>query len=110
MVVRIARRYKQHNLKFCIITFYDLQRAAIAEAMEDANFPTDCVYNVDSFQGMDHPPHIGDALISTMAGRERSRSCDVILSPDTTTRILEVATPHERRPDSLPQRDGSHYQ
>ena len=55
MAVQIAKRYKQHNLNFCIITFYDLQRTAIAKAMGVASLPTDCVYNVDSFQGMDDP-------------------------------------------------------
>ena len=58
MVVRIARRYHQRSLDFCIITFYDPQRAAITKALEVANLPTGCVYNVDSFQGMGHPPHI----------------------------------------------------
>jgi hypothetical protein len=55
MVVWIAKRYNQHSPNFCIITFYDLQRAAIAKALEDENLSMGCVYNVDSFQGMDHP-------------------------------------------------------
>jgi hypothetical protein len=51
MVVRIAKRYHQHHLKFCIITFYDPQRNAISKALESENLPTGYVYNVDSFQG-----------------------------------------------------------
>lgn len=53
MVVRVARRYHQLKLNFCIITFYDPQRAAILRALENENenLPLDCVYNVDSFQG-----------------------------------------------------------
>ncbi|KAI0251227.1 AAA domain-containing protein [Lactifluus subvellereus] len=51
MVVRIARRYHQRKLEFCIITFYDPQRAAITRALEAENLPSGCVYNVDSFQG-----------------------------------------------------------
>jgi superfamily I DNA and/or RNA helicase len=52
MVVRVARRYHQLKLGFCIITFYDPQRAAIIRALENDDLPSDCVYNVDSFQGM----------------------------------------------------------
>ena len=55
MIVQIARRYEQHRLNFCIITFYDPQRAAITEALEAENLPTGRVYNVDSFQGVNHP-------------------------------------------------------
>jgi regulator of nonsense transcripts 1 len=58
MVVRVARRYQQHGLDFCIITFYDPQRAAIAKALESADLPSERVYNVDSFQGMCHFPRI----------------------------------------------------
>ena len=54
MVVRIARRYEQKGLNFCIITFYDPQRAAITEALKNEKLPTGCVYNVDSFQGINH--------------------------------------------------------
>ncbi|KAI0002119.1 P-loop containing nucleoside triphosphate hydrolase protein, partial [Russula compacta] len=50
MVVRIAGLYKQRGLNFCIITFYDPQRAAIAKALEAAKLPSAYVYNVDSFQ------------------------------------------------------------
>ena len=87
MVVRIARRYNERGLKFCIITFYDPQRAAISKAMEVANLPTGCVYNVDSFQGMSHPRCMNGALRSTIAGRERSRLCNPVISPDPSTRI-----------------------
>ena len=52
MVVRVARRYHQLKLNFCIITFYDPQRAATTRALENEGLPSDCVYNVDSFQGM----------------------------------------------------------
>ena len=55
MVVRIARRYNERGLKFCIITFYDPQRATITKALETAGLPTGCVYNVDSFQGIIYP-------------------------------------------------------
>ena len=51
MVVRIAKRYHQHRLNFCIITFYDPQRAAISKALKSEKLPAECVYNVDSFQG-----------------------------------------------------------
>jgi hypothetical protein len=55
MVVRVARRYQQHGLNFCIITFYDPQRAAITKALKDEGLPSERVYNVDSFQGMCDP-------------------------------------------------------
>ncbi len=58
MVVRIARRYHQRKHNFCVITFYDPQRAAITKALENEDLPSDCVYNVDSFQGMWHSPCI----------------------------------------------------
>jgi superfamily I DNA and/or RNA helicase len=54
MVVRIAGQYHKHRLDFCIITFYDPQRAAIIEALEKADLPSERVHNVDSFQGMCH--------------------------------------------------------
>jgi hypothetical protein len=54
MVVKIAGRYHHLGLDFCIITFYDPQRAAIIEALERADLPLECVYNVDSFQGTCH--------------------------------------------------------
>ena len=62
MVVRVARRYHQVKLGFCIITFYDPQRAAIIEALENEGLPSDCVYNVDSFQGRCRSPCISVAL------------------------------------------------
>jgi superfamily I DNA and/or RNA helicase len=58
MVVRVARRYQQRELDFCIITFYDPQRAAIIKALEKADLQSERVYNVDSFQGMCDTPHI----------------------------------------------------
>ena len=60
MAVRVAKRYHQLKLNFCIITFYDPQRAAILRALENEieDFPLDCVYNVDSFQGTWRPPCI----------------------------------------------------
>ena len=61
MVVRIARRYNQRGLSFCIITFYDPQRAAISKAIEAENLPTGCVYNVDSFQGLVHSSPLAQA-------------------------------------------------
>jgi superfamily I DNA and/or RNA helicase len=54
MVVRVAERYQEHGLDFCIITFYDPQRAAITQALKNASLPSERVYNVDSFQGMCH--------------------------------------------------------
>lgn len=64
MVVRIAGLYKQQGLSFCIITFYDPQRAAIAKALEAANLPsTACVYNVDSFQGNANGPTLFSRVI-----------------------------------------------
>jgi superfamily I DNA and/or RNA helicase len=58
MVVRIARRYHQRKLNFCIITFYDPQRAAIIDALNTAKLPSGRVFNVDSFQGMNHSSHL----------------------------------------------------
>jgi superfamily I DNA and/or RNA helicase len=52
MVVRIAKQYQQRGLNFCIITFYDPQRAALIRDLENAGLPSERVYNVDSFQGM----------------------------------------------------------
>ena len=52
MAVRVAKRYHQRRLNFCVITFYDHQRAAITKALKAENLPSECVYNVDSFQGM----------------------------------------------------------
>jgi regulator of nonsense transcripts 1 len=57
MVVRIAKRYHQRKLEFCIITFYDPQRAAITKALKAEDLPSERVYNVDSFQGMAHSAH-----------------------------------------------------
>jgi hypothetical protein len=57
MAVRIAKRYHQRRLNFCIITFYDQQRDAITKALKAGNLPSGCVYNVDSFQGMFHAAH-----------------------------------------------------
>lgn len=51
MAARVAKQYHQHNLKFCIITFYDSQRSAIVKALKAEEIPSGCVYNVDSFQG-----------------------------------------------------------
>ena len=53
--------------------------------------------------------HLADALISPISGRERSRLRDFVFSPDAASRILELATSHERRPDPLPQRNGSRH-
>lgn len=62
MVVKIAGRYQELGLNFCVITFYDPQRAAIITALENADLRSECVYNVDSFQGMCHFPHIRTRL------------------------------------------------
>ncbi|KAI0302431.1 AAA domain-containing protein [Multifurca ochricompacta] len=51
MVVRVAKQYHRLKLNFCIITFYDPQRAAITKALKAENLPSGCVYNVDSYQG-----------------------------------------------------------
>jgi superfamily I DNA and/or RNA helicase len=56
-VVRIARRYHERRLEFCVITFYDPQRAAITRALDAENIPSERVFNVDSFQGMSHSSH-----------------------------------------------------
>ncbi len=63
MVVRVAKRYHQRRLNFCVITFYDPQRAAITKALEAAMIPSECVYNVDSFQGMFHFSHVAFASL-----------------------------------------------
>jgi hypothetical protein len=118
MVVRVARRYHQLKLGFCIITFYDPQRAAITRALENEDLPSDCVYSVDSFQGMWRSPCISvDSLRLTspipnrrstqLDLRERSRLRDIVFRPDKAAGILEIAAPHERRSDPLPQGNGS---
>jgi hypothetical protein len=115
MVVRVARQYHQHKLNFCIITFYDPQRSAITQALENEDLPTDCVYNVDSFQGMWHasyqyrlaPSQLADPKSSPV--RERSRLCDTVFRSDDATRVLEIAASHERRPEPLPQGNGSRH-
>ncbi|THG92920.1 hypothetical protein EW026_g8158 [Hermanssonia centrifuga] len=50
VVVNLVRYY-YHNQPFVVITPYDAQRVAIQNALEKANLPSNCVYNVDSFQG-----------------------------------------------------------
>ena len=111
MVIRIAKQYEQHRLNFCIITFYDLQRAAIAKALQAANLPTGRVHNVDSFQGIDDPFGINDALISIAAGtvRKRGRLRDLVFSQNRASGILECAASHERRSDPVLQRNGSRH-
>lgn len=52
MAVRVAKRYHERHLSFCVITFYDHQRTAITKALKADDLPSECVYNVDSFQGM----------------------------------------------------------
>ncbi|KAJ7435910.1 P-loop containing nucleoside triphosphate hydrolase protein [Mycena galericulata] len=47
----LVRRYTQTGKKFCIITPYDAQRAAIERQLKDENLPHEAVYNVDFFQG-----------------------------------------------------------
>ncbi len=49
-------------------------------------------------------------LTLIVAGRERSGLCDLIDSPYTATRILDLATSHKRRVDPLPQGDGGRHQ
>src|SRR5258708_24158034 len=41
--------------------------------------------------------------------RERSRLCDPVFCSDDATRVLEIAASHERRPDPLPQGNGSRH-
>jgi hypothetical protein len=102
MVVRVARRYHQLKLSFCIITFYDPQRAAIIGALENDDLPSDCVYNVDSFQGMWRSPCNQRRLVQLDLVRERSGFRDIVLRSDKASGILEIAAPHERRSDPLP--------
>lgn len=49
-VVHVVKHYYKHQ-NFCIITPYDLQRAAIQTALKAENLPADSVFAVDSFQG-----------------------------------------------------------
>ena len=116
MVVPVARQYHRHRLNFCIITFYDPQRAAIIKALEDEDLPSDCVYNVDSFQGMwrSHCFSVDDLLrpsslipSSFNLIRERGRLCDPVFRSDKAAGFFEIATPHERRSDPLPQGNDS---
>lgn len=48
-VVRLVQNY-YHRKKYCIITPYDAQRAAISRELARNGLP-DSVFNVDSFQG-----------------------------------------------------------
>jgi hypothetical protein len=104
MVVRVAKRYGQLKRDFCIITFYDPQRAAISRALENENLASDCVYNVDSFQGMSRWGSLRLQLAdlkSLGSVRERSGLRDLVFRSDKATRILEFAAAHERRSDPL---------
>ncbi|KIK52409.1 hypothetical protein GYMLUDRAFT_1028835, partial [Collybiopsis luxurians FD-317 M1] len=49
-MVNLVRNY-YHSKKFCIITPYDAQRAAIQKALKQEEHPWEHVFNVDSFQG-----------------------------------------------------------
>jgi hypothetical protein len=112
MVVRVARRYHQLKLAFCIITFYDPQRAAIIDALEHDDLPSDCVYNVDSFQGMWRAPCISALVVQRSTfnfARERKRLRDPVFRSDQATGILEIAAPDERRSYPLPQGNGSRH-
>ena len=102
MVVRVARRYHQFKLNFCIITFYDPQRAAIIKALENAGLPSERVHNVDSFQDrcqllvlvLLFPTSLADIKSSLV--RERSGLCNLCLRSYTAARILESAASRER--------------
>jgi hypothetical protein len=111
MVVRIAKRYQQRGLKFCVITFYDLQRSVVDKALQAENLPAGCVYNVDSFQGMVNPSSISDPGFQ-LAGtvRKRGRLCNLVFSQDKACRIPEVTASHECRHDTLSQRNDSRHQ
>jgi regulator of nonsense transcripts 1 len=50
-ICHLVRRYAQSGRKFCVITPYDAQRAAIERQLEAEDLPHNAVYNVDSFQG-----------------------------------------------------------
>ena len=94
MVVRVARQYHEHRLNYCIITFYDPQRAAIIRALENDDLPSDCVYNVDSFQGVRRSPcfSVDDSLSLSLLIPNRRSNCSgneadyVILSSVRTQR------------------------
>jgi len=111
MVVRVAGQYHRHGLDFCIITFYDPQRAAVIEALKKADLPSERVHNVDSFQGKCHSwssrsPRL-DSLILFV--RERGRLCDPFFRSDKAAWFFEITASHERRIDPLPQRNGSRH-
>ncbi|PIL32979.1 hypothetical protein GSI_05097 [Ganoderma sinense ZZ0214-1] len=68
-----------HDKEFCIITPYDGQRTALAEALRRAKLPADFtdkaesfIYNVDSFQGHEKPYVIVSAVRTTAPGFLRS--------------------------------------
>jgi len=63
MAVRVAKRYHQQRLNFCIITFYDQQSDAITKALKAGNLPSGCVYNVDSFQGLFHSSRVASTSL-----------------------------------------------
>jgi hypothetical protein len=107
MAVRVAKRYHQHHLKFCIITFYDSQRSAITKALDAEKIPSGCVYNVDSFQGTFHSSHIRlpqlDIPATTFITRKRGRLRDTVFGQNTESRIFGVTPAYECRLDSLPE-------
>ena len=115
MVVRVAKRYHQRRLNFCVITFYDPQRAAITEALEVAMIPSECVYNVDSFQGVFHffPRRLHQPDIpatTTTIVRKWGRLHNFVFSQNATTGIFEVASAYECRLNSLQEGNGYCYQ
>lgn len=52
-ITHLVRLYYRHT-NFCIITPYDAQRAAIENELKAQDLPWDRVFNVDSFQGLNH--------------------------------------------------------
>jgi|SRR5712672_3048680 len=115
MVVRVAERYHRLKLNFCIITFYDSQRAAITKALEVENIPSGCVYNVDSFQGPFHSsrvvfPSFSRCRPPTVDVRKRGRLRDLVFSPNPATRLFAVAAAHECRPNSLSEGHDNRFQ
>ncbi|KAJ3865591.1 P-loop containing nucleoside triphosphate hydrolase protein [Lentinula novae-zelandiae] len=107
VIVNLIKNYYRKK-DFCVITPYDAQRAAIEKQLKQENIPWEKVFNVDSFQGDQHPflftSHNVTFLI--IAIRERGRLCSSLRCPFYPRWILALATANERHANSMSPRYG----
>lgn len=105
VIVNLIKNYYRKK-DFCVITPYDAQRAAIEKQLKQENIPWEKVFNVDSFQGDQHPflftSHNVTFLI--IAIRERGRLCSSLRCPFYPRWILALATANERHANSMSPR------